>query len=492
MYYIIYDFETTGRSPRFDQILQAGLICYDENLKEVKRLNIRSRLNSDIIPSIGALRVNKLLVSDLLEERFTSYQMLIALSKFLEEFTPATFLGYNSIHFDEEFLRQGFWELFKNPYITSTRNNLRGDVFNLCTVAHAFNSKSLNVEKNEEGKFNFKLESLSKINNFHAENSHEAISDVIATKEILSIIKNNCNNIYKNFIENTNIAKLSVKIKESSYFTFYGYYFRGHYVYILKNLIEHPVYNNNLLAFDLKFEPKEVLDLDYETLKAVFFEKKLNGKNFNCFRKLKLNKQPSILSHKYGKNFEPYKSLSDEELYRRSQILNNEDFKNKLKKILFSEAENYENNFEYEEESIYSQAINYKDKLLMDNFNMISWENKWNVGSKFQDSRLQFFAAKHIYRNAPEFLPIKVFKRVHEKLSERFNSLKKQKFTTLPSAMEEADTMSLELEEKKLDDFMTKQLEQYNIYINFLNDYYNDSNAKAIRFDKELSQKLFY
>ena len=39
MYYIIYDFETTGRSPRFDQILQAGLICYDENLKEVKRLN---------------------------------------------------------------------------------------------------------------------------------------------------------------------------------------------------------------------------------------------------------------------------------------------------------------------------------------------------------------------------------------------------------------------------------------------------------------------
>ena len=32
---IIYDFETSGRSPRFDQILQAGIIIYDENLRQV-------------------------------------------------------------------------------------------------------------------------------------------------------------------------------------------------------------------------------------------------------------------------------------------------------------------------------------------------------------------------------------------------------------------------------------------------------------------------
>ena len=34
--FIAYDFETTGRDARFDQVLQAGFIIYDQNLKEMK------------------------------------------------------------------------------------------------------------------------------------------------------------------------------------------------------------------------------------------------------------------------------------------------------------------------------------------------------------------------------------------------------------------------------------------------------------------------
>ena len=37
MNFIIYDFETSGRSPRFDQILQAGVICYDNKLQELEK-----------------------------------------------------------------------------------------------------------------------------------------------------------------------------------------------------------------------------------------------------------------------------------------------------------------------------------------------------------------------------------------------------------------------------------------------------------------------
>ena len=69
MTYVIYDFETSGRSARFDQILQAGFIIYDNDFNQLETLNIRSRLNSDIIPSIGALKVNKLKVSEILCEK---------------------------------------------------------------------------------------------------------------------------------------------------------------------------------------------------------------------------------------------------------------------------------------------------------------------------------------------------------------------------------------------------------------------------------------
>ena len=82
MKYIVYDFETTGRSARFDQILQAGFIVYDENFKEINRLNIRSRLNPDVVPSIYALRVNKLRMSKVLSENLSFYEMALEVRKF--------------------------------------------------------------------------------------------------------------------------------------------------------------------------------------------------------------------------------------------------------------------------------------------------------------------------------------------------------------------------------------------------------------------------
>ena len=51
--------------------------------------------------------------------------------------------------------------------------------------------------------------------------------------------------------------------------------------------------------------------------------------------------------------------------------------------------------------------------------------------------------------------------------------------------------ISIEIEENDLGNDLKEQIDQYNIYINFLNDYYNDSNANPIQFDENLSKKLF-
>ena len=88
---IIYDFETSGRSPRFDQILQAGIIIYDENLRQVNQINLKSRLNSDIVPSVYALKVNKLNVSDLLNEKKSSFDLSRDLNSYMTTSKPSIF-----------------------------------------------------------------------------------------------------------------------------------------------------------------------------------------------------------------------------------------------------------------------------------------------------------------------------------------------------------------------------------------------------------------
>ena len=80
--FIVYDFETSGRSSRFDQILQAGIIIYDQNLKVLNKLNLKSRINPDIVPSLNALRVNKLKISDILSEKMSCYEMTMQMHSF--------------------------------------------------------------------------------------------------------------------------------------------------------------------------------------------------------------------------------------------------------------------------------------------------------------------------------------------------------------------------------------------------------------------------
>ena len=217
---IIYDFETSGRSARYDQILQAGIILYDKNLVEIKQLNLKSKLNADVIPSINALNVNKIYLSDLLKEKKTSFEIIQEMNDFFEKHRPSMFLGYNSINFDEEFLRQGLWENFLYPYVTTTRDNKRGDVLNLVRMAHAQKPDIIKITQDDVGKLSFKLENISKENNFDILQSHEAISDVIATKKVFELVKKNAQDIYNDFIDNTDKKKLIEKIKFNNFFLY--------------------------------------------------------------------------------------------------------------------------------------------------------------------------------------------------------------------------------------------------------------------------------
>ncbi|MAI28649.1 MAG: hypothetical protein CMP38_00410 [Rickettsiales bacterium] len=488
MNFIVFDFETTGRSARFDQILQAGFIVYDSYFKEIDRLNIKSRLNPDIIPSIQALRVNRLTMSQVLSEDLTTYQMTLAIEKFLSKYEKCFFIGFNSINFDEEFLRQLLWEHFFFPYISNTKGNTRGDALNFVTMVHALDKNSVKVPRNEEGKLSFKLERLAKANNFDSSNSHEAIADVEVTMQLMCLLKKKRSDLFRIFFNNSSSKNVEESIHQNDLFTLHNYLFNNHKIYLVKKLIKHPSYKNQFIGFDLKYEVDEIVKLSESELREEYKKK-------SFFRKIKLNKQPNVLDKSYALKFKPYSNLTNDEISHKCSQLDDKNFLKNLENILQRESMEYLDNqsqeIQLEESTIYSQNLNYNDSLLMKHFHSEPWDSKWNFAEKFKDPRLRFFAAKHIFRNFPESLPKKVFRHLHKKVSERIFSLEKKSFLTLPGAMEEADTISLEIEEEGNNISLSTQLNQYNIYINFLNDYYKQHNPKPMRFDSNLSKKLF-
>ena len=350
MPYIFYDFETSGRSARFDQILQAGFIVYDEKFTELNKLNIKSRINSDIVPSINALRVNRLKMSDLLSEKLSCYEMTLRIKNFLNKYSNSFFVGFNSINFDEEFLRQLFWEHFIYPYLTNTNGNFRGDTLNFVTMVHAFYKENVNVEKSDDGKLTFKLEKLAEANSLDNSNAHEAIADVEFTMQLFELLKKKNEDLFLNFKSNSISRNVEEKIVKNSLFTYHNYLFSSHRIYLVKNLIKHPVYNNQYIGFDLKYDTDSLIDLDENELREIY-------KNKSFFRKIKLNKQPNILDSKYAMQIKPYSEFSKEEIEIKCENLKNEKFIKNLTSILEKESmdliDNQSQEDKLEEETIY-------------------------------------------------------------------------------------------------------------------------------------------
>jgi exodeoxyribonuclease I len=112
--YLFYDIETTGLNKAFDQVLQFSAIRTDATFKEIDRQNITVRLRPDIIPSPGALITHRIRLSEALKG-LTEYKATYQIHRLLN--TPGTVsLGYNTMGFDDEFLRFSFHRNLLPPY----------------------------------------------------------------------------------------------------------------------------------------------------------------------------------------------------------------------------------------------------------------------------------------------------------------------------------------------------------------------------------------
>ena len=152
MAYVFYDTETSGLSSEFDQILQFAAIRTDNDFNETDRFEIRSRLLPYIVPSPGALRVTGIGPDLLMDATLSShYQATCQIREKLLEWSPAIFLGYNTIKFDEDFLRQALFQTLHSPYITNTQGNVRADVLRLVHAAVAYAPDCLAIPINDKG-----------------------------------------------------------------------------------------------------------------------------------------------------------------------------------------------------------------------------------------------------------------------------------------------------------------------------------------------------
>ncbi|MCK5696141.1 MAG: exodeoxyribonuclease I [Desulfobacula sp.] len=185
--YLFYDIETSGLNHAFDQILTFACIRTDLELNEIDRQTITIRLRKDIVPSARAFLTHGLTYKEL-ELGISEYEAALKIYKILN--TPGTIsLGYNSLGFDDEFLRFLFYHNLLDPYTHQYSNGCsRMDIMPVTVIFRVFHPAGLRWPQ-IDGKPSLKLDLISLENNFVTSGrAHEALNDVEAVIQLSKIL----------------------------------------------------------------------------------------------------------------------------------------------------------------------------------------------------------------------------------------------------------------------------------------------------------------
>ena len=440
----IWDIESSSASTDFGSIIEIGGVLVDENFKEKDRFNLRCSLPEGEIFQAMALIVNKTSIKQLTQTNLSHYQMLAEVEKIFKKWSPAVFLGWSNIGFDDEMIRKEFFKGIRYPYITNAAPNKRHDGINIARAAYAIDPSILEVEFNEKNNAVFKLESLARMQGIDSTDAHSALSDSIMTAKVLNIVKKKQPSTWESFFKTANKSDTETIIKKGEIITLNEYYYGKSRLHLVAPLHQkycmHPIYTGWYYAFDLRTDVEPSLNLSINELKV---EMKKSPK---FLRTIRSNKAPIIVDAQYGMQAEPYNVMDKSLINKRADIIkNNEKFSQNILHALREVAEEKEQSKTqediYAEESIYTKFTSNKDTALFPAWHAASWKDKLKLLDKFDDDRLVGFGKKIIFQEAPEVLPESMLKTIKREIAKRILSEKKEKWWTIPTLYTEIDTL---------------------------------------------------
>ena len=261
--FFFYDLETSGLSPREDRIMQFAGIRTDTDLNQIgEPVNLLVKLGDDTLPSPYAIMTTGITPQQTLQDGLTEAELAHYLQD--EIFTPGTCaIGYNSVRFDDEFMRHLFWRCFYDPYEWQWQDGRsRWDLLDIVRLTRALRPEGINWPVTEDGKATNRLELLTKENGISHEHAHDALSDVEALISVTKLIKEHQPQLYDYLFEMRKKQKIQklINLDDKKPFVYAsGRYSADHEKTTIAFPLA-PARNGNVLVFDLRYNLDELLE----------------------------------------------------------------------------------------------------------------------------------------------------------------------------------------------------------------------------------------
>lgn len=188
--FFFYDLETSGFDPRTQRIMQFAGQRTNMDLEPIgEPINVLVMLADDVLPNPEAILVTGITPQKTQDEGYSEAEFLKLIHD--QVLTPGTIMtGFNSVRFDDEFMRFTLYRNFYDPYEWAWQDGRsRWDLLDVVRMTRALRPEGINWPTDQEGQPTNRLELITAANGLNHANAHDALSDVQALIAVAKLIK---------------------------------------------------------------------------------------------------------------------------------------------------------------------------------------------------------------------------------------------------------------------------------------------------------------
>ncbi|WP_282266107.1 exodeoxyribonuclease I [Stenotrophomonas sp. PS02298] len=427
--FLFYDLETFGQDPRRTRIAQFAAVRTDANLKVIDEpVSFYVKPADDLLPSPIATLITGITPQHALAEGVSEAEAFARINELMSKPQTCT-LGYNTLRFDDEFVRYGLFRNFHDPYEREWRSgNSRWDLLDMLRLVHALRPDGINWPKREDGATSFKLEHLALANDVREGDAHEALSDVYATIGMARRFREAQPRMWdyalrlrdKRYVG----SLLDVVAMEPVLHISMRYPASRLCAAPVLPLARHPHINNRVIVFDLEGDIEPLLELSVEEITARLYTRAADlpeGQQRIPLKEVHLNKVPALVAWNHLRDADFERLAIDPAVIEAKAV--------KLRALAPQLAEKARQVFARErvndgpidaDASLYDGFLAEGDKGLLSKVRTAPPEALAELEQRFRDPRLPELLFRYRARNHPQTLDATAHSRWDAYRQQRF------------------------------------------------------------------------
>lgn len=266
--FFFYDLETSGFDPRNSRIMQFAGQRTDMNLQPIgEPVNEFIKLTPDTLPDPDAVLLTGITPQQTIAEGLSEAEFLKVFYEHVV--TPETiFCGFNSIRFDDEFMRFLHYRNFYDAYEWQWKDSRsRWDILDVVRMTRALRPDGIEWPFAPDGKPANRLEFLSKVNKLSHDAAHDALSDVGATIAVARLVQSKQQELFNYLLSMRSKSKVAELVESNQPFVYTTGRYASEFLHtsVVVRLAPHPQ-NDSSIVYDLRQDPTPFLEMTVDEL----------------------------------------------------------------------------------------------------------------------------------------------------------------------------------------------------------------------------------